>query len=314
MKFAWLGCHLEGVPALTTLLEQGTLEAVITLKPEYVAKRSAVADYRALMAGRAIPFYEIAHVNNPESAQLLRNLQLDVLFVIGWSQIIAPEILAIPRIGMIGAHASLLPHNRGSAPVNWALIKGERQTGNSLIWLASDLDEGDVIDQTVIPITEYDTCATVYDCVAVSNREMILRALPKIIQGARPGQKQQHSDEPLLPRRRPNDGLVDWNRPNAEIYNFVRGLTRPYPGAFSFLDGRRWHIWNCALLTSNLNHAAAGEIVGPVISPNVQACGQLVGCGKGQILLLEIESDDGNVLAGQRLSQQAWTGKRWLRE
>jgi methionyl-tRNA formyltransferase len=96
-----------------------------------------------------------------------------MVFVIGWTQILRPETLKLATIGMIGAHASLLPHNRGRAPINWALIRGEKQTGNSLIWLAEDVDSGDIIDQTVIPISPYDTCASLYTRVGESNKEMI---------------------------------------------------------------------------------------------------------------------------------------------
>src|SRR5437667_9768196 len=104
---------------------------------------------------------------------------------------------------MIGAHASLLPGNRGSAPINWALIRGEHTSGNSLIWLAESVDGGDLIDQTEFPITPYDTCASLYDRFAASNRDMILRVLPRLLPGERPGSPHPPPRGPLLPRRLP---------------------------------------------------------------------------------------------------------------
>jgi methionyl-tRNA formyltransferase len=313
VRFGWIGFHVEGLPALRSLLQQGVpIEAVITLSPEAAAKRSGVADYATVCGQLGVPLYQVADINAEESVRLLRQLDLDVVFVIGWSQIIRGEALRSARMGMIGAHASLLPHNRGSAPINWALIRGERQTGNSLLWLAEGVDAGDIIDQTPICITPYDTCASLYERVAESNRDMLLRVVPRLIAGERVGTRQLHTDEPVLPRRRPSDGLIDWRNESGAVYNFVRALTRPYPGAFSFVEGRRWTIWQSALLPSSHGLTAApGEILGPVVSPVSEACGQAVACGAGAIILLEVEADDGEVLAGRRLSDQPWSGKRW---
>ncbi|MGE5801484.1 MAG: methionyl-tRNA formyltransferase [Gemmatimonadota bacterium] len=314
MRFGWIGVHQEGRPALAGLLDAGApLVAAITLKPELAAFRSGADDYRALCERSGLPLYQVANINDEPSLQLLRELALDVVFVIGWSQILKPATLQSARIGMIGAHASLLPHNRGSAPVNWALIKGEQMTGNSLMWLAEGVDAGDLIDQTAFCISPYDTCATLYDRVAESNRDMLLRVLPRLLAGERPGAAQRHTNEPVLPRRRPSDGLVDWSRDGVTTYNFVRALTRPYPGAFSWLDKKRWTIWQAALLPGPIA-GTPGEILGPVVSPDEAACGQVVACGTGAIVLLELQADDGEVLRGRRLSEQPWTGRVWTNE
>lgn len=351
MRIGWVGFHVEGIPALRGLLERGVaIEAVLTLQPEQAAKRSGVADYASLCAEFAVPRHEIKNINDDEAIRILRHYTLDVVFVIGWSQIVRSEALGTARAGMIGAHASLLPLNRGRAPINWALIKGATETGNSLIWLAENVDEGDIIAQTKFPITLYDTCATLYEKVAASNREMILDVLPQLIAGKRPGRPQALSDEPLLPGRKPEDGRIDWAASGLEVYNFVRALARPYPGAFGSLDGKRWIVRECALLpTSAFFYAAChGQIVGAIRSPIERACGQIVTCGtsagssekpgsswneardektRGRtvkstaassggnfhnaIVLLELESEDGEVLKGSELSEQGWEGKIW---
>src|SRR2546425_825710 len=313
MRIGWVGFHIEGVLALRSALEQGyRIEAVITLKPELAANRSGAADYKSLCQEFEVPLHEVTNINDDESLNLLKNLSLDVAFVIGWSQIVRPEALKLVRGGMIGAHASLLPHNRGRAPINWALIKGAKKAGNSLIWLAEKVDGGDIIDQIVIPITPYDSCASLYERVAESNREMILRVIPKLLAGERPGSPQPHTDEPDLPGRRPKDGLLNWFMRDVEVYDFVRALTRPYPGAFSWLDGRRWTIWQCASLPDAFFPGATpGKIMGPVFSPVEGACGQAVACEKGAIILLELEDDDGKILHGHQLSDRRWEGKTW---
>lgn len=316
MKIGWIGFHMEGIPALEVLLEQGTcIKAVITLKPSLAAKKSGAADYVALCKRFQIPLYEVANINDGDSIKLLKELSLDLAFVIGWSQIIRSEALKLVKTGMIGAHASLLPRNRGSAPINWVLINGEKQTGNSLMWLAEGVDSGDIIDQTPFPITPYDTCASLYERVAESNRDMILRVIPKLVAGDHPGYQQPHTEEPILPRRRPNDGLIDWSMDSGAVYNFVRALTRPYPGAFSWLDGKRWVIWQCALLPGDwFPHRRPGEILGPIFSPLESACGQVIACGKGAILLLELEGDHHELLRGRRLSDAPWKGNVWSHE
>jgi len=314
MRIAWIGAHVEGIPALRALIErQIPLVGVITLAKEALAGRSGAVDYAGVLSDARVPLYRVENVNEPGSIALLRDLSIDVAFVIGWSQILKPETLATARMGMIGAHASLLPRDRGSAPINWALIRGEARTGNSLIWLSPSVDAGDLIDQVAFPITPYDTCATLYEQVALANREMILRVLPKLLAGERPGAPQGAVDEPPLPRRRPADGRIDWEQEARKLYDFVRALARPYPGAFSCLDGSRWTIRSCALLpgTGDRADAAPGQVLGPVISPVADACGQVVACGRGTLLLLELESDAGEILRGRELCEQSWSGKVW---
>jgi methionyl-tRNA formyltransferase len=313
MRFAWVGNHLEGLPAFEALLGAGAeIVAALTLTAGAAARRSGAADYEPLCKRFGIPLHRIANINAPESVALLRSLELDVLFVIGWSQILHAEALASPRLGTVGAHASLLPKNRGSAPINWALIRGEGETGNSLLWLADGVDMGAVIDRMTIPITPYDTCATLYQQVALTNRDMLLKLWRRLLNGERPGTPQRDAGEPPLPRRRPGDGWLDWRTSSHCVYDFVRALTRPYPGAFGRLQGKRWTVWQAALLPlDTLPLAQPGTCLGPVVSPADEACGQLVACGQGAVTLLEVESEDGQVLRGRALAEVDWRGQTW---
>src|SRR5438132_5945887 len=313
LRIGWIGFHMEGLPALQAVLERGIpVQAVITLAPEQRAKRSAAVDYGDVTRRFGVPLYQVADINSPEALALLRELALDVVFVLGWSQIIRPPALTSCRLGMIGAHASVLPHNRGSAPVNWALIRVEKQTGNTLMWLANGVDTGDIIDQVSFTITPYDSCATLYEKVARSNSDMVLRLIPRLLSGERPGHKQALNGEAISPRRRPEHGGVDWSQDNQAVYDFIRALTQPYPGAFSWLEGARWWLWNAALCPGEAPVGArAGEVLGPVVSPVASACGQAVACGRGLVTLLEVQGEDGRCLQGQELSEQARRGKVW---
>jgi len=314
LRCAWVGFHAEGLPALEALLAAGApIGAVLTLKPELAAKRSGGVDYSQVCVRYGVPLYYIAGVNEPEAFQILSALAPDVVFVIGWHQIVRPPVMQLARLGLIGAHASFLPHNRGSAPINWAIIRGEHETGNTLMWLAEGVDEGDIIDQRAFPITPYDTCASLYARVAETNRDMLVALLPRLLAGERPGRPQPRGDEPVLRRRRPADGRIAWDCPARSVYDFVRALARPYPGAFSTLAGKQWWIWEAALPPDlgPTEAALPGEVLGPVISPVDAACGQLVACGSGAVVLHEVADAAGVALKGRALAEQRWTGQRW---
>jgi methionyl-tRNA formyltransferase len=313
MRFAWLGCHMEGVPAFEALLEAGAeIVGAVTLTADAAASRSGAADYEPLCRRFGVPLHRVADINSDSSVAILQSLDIDVLFVIGWSQILRAAALASARIGAVGAHASLLPSNRGSAPINWALIRGEHVTGNSLLWLADGVDTGAVIERIPIEITPFDTCATLYERVAATNRTMLLRLWRRLLDGERPGTPQPETGEAPLPRRRPSDGLLDWSSNSNRVYNFVRALTRPYPGAFGHLAGARWTVWRAALPPlDEITIAPPGTCLGPVISPSDDACGQLVACGQGAVTLLEVQANDGRVIRGRALGEAAWRGRVW---
>jgi len=112
----------------------------------------------------------------------------------------------------------------------------------------------------------------------------------------------------------PADGRITWDCPAASVYDFIRALTRPYPGAFSSLDGKQWWIWEAVLPPDHGPVGEPGEVLGPVRSPAPSACGQLVACGSGAVILLEVQDDAGTTLRGQALSEQQWTGKRFETE
>lgn len=312
LRIVWVGFHEEGRPALQALLAAGYAPvAVLTLEDLARSRRSAALDPGQLDLPESVPVHLIRNINDEPVRALLQSLEPDLLLVIGWSQILHPEVLRIPKLGCIGAHASLLPRNRGSAPINWAIIRGEVETGNSLIWLREGVDTGEIIDQTAFPITPYDTCASLYEQVGRSNAAMLVRALGTLARGERIGQAQEHSGEPPLPRRRPEDGRLDWAWPAGRVYDFIRALARPYPGAFGKIAGATLRIWQAALPPGDAVLADPGVVLGPVVSPVEAACGQLVACGVGAVVLLEVETETGQVLRGRELSRLDWTGRRW---
>jgi methionyl-tRNA formyltransferase len=283
------------------------VRCLVTLTPEAMGRRSDGCDLGPLAVEAGIPVHYTANVNSEDCIEFLERQDLDVLVVLGWSQILGKAVLRTAGIGAIGAHASYLPHNRGSAPVNWALIKGEREGGNTLMWLSAEVDAGDIIDQAHFPISSYDTCKTVYDKVARTNRQMILRALAQLEMGELQSYAQPPTDEEILPRRRPKDGLIDWRADARSVYNFIRALTKPYPGAFSSLSGMEVTIWQASLpefVDSPVDDP--GRILGRVVSPTDGACGVAVACGSGYVIVHELETTEHGRVAGRALAEAEW--------
>lgn len=305
INIVWVGCHEEGVSAFKTLLQIGcSISRFITLNDESFSKRSGTSrEYFQYCEKYNVPISLISTIKNEESYQIIRDAAPDLLIVLGWSEILPERLLDIPTIGTVGAHAAMLPHGRGSAPVNWAIIKGEKTGGNSLMWLDKEVDKGDIIDQIGFDITPYDTCKTVYEKVAETNRVMLLRLIDRLSNDLPTVMNKKNvTDEDLLPRRRPKDGLINWRQSCQKIYDFVRALTRPYPGAFTFINGIKYKIWNASLLPANIACVKEpGYIIGSVISPNESSCGYLVSCEDGCIIIQDLENEDGEVFTGKEL-------------
>lgn len=307
MNIVWIGCHEEGIKAFKTVLESGkSVKAFITLDETTFAKRSAGSrEYRDYCEKYNVAYYVVDTIKGEKAYELITNCKPDILVVLGWSEILPERLLNIPSIGTVGTHASLLPHNRGSAPINWAIIRGEHITGNTMMWLDKTVDTGEIIDQLEIPITIYDTCRSLYAQVAETNAKMLVKLITDLENGRRPSSAIKNEiDEPILPRRRPKDGLIDWNQKGKKVYDFIRALTKPYPGAFSFLNGEKWLIWEAALLpvSSKLNGLEPGEILGNSYSFNISANGILVGTEKEMLLVTVMENSKGELFSGPEIN------------
>ncbi len=311
IRIVWVGYHQEGLKAFEAALQKGyKIVQFITLIEEAFEKRSAgTRKYLSLCKEYGIPTRLVQSIKKDEAYQIIREAKPDLMVVLGWSEILPERLLDIPVIGTVGTHAAMLPHNRGSAPVNWAIIRGEKEGGNSLMWLDKEVDQGEIIDQVGFAITMYDTCATVYDKVAESNSEMLLRLIERLSNGKPTVMRKKNvTAEPLLPRRHPKDGRINWSENSLSLYNFVRALTRPYPGAFSYLAERKYILWSVSLLPGNEKNACPGKIMGAVYSPDDAACGVQVACGSGSLIIHDMEDEAGMIFTGRKLVDLALQG------
>jgi methionyl-tRNA formyltransferase len=297
LRILFVGAHVEALRPFEHLIARSQrFVGLFTLEPESLSKMSGGVDLARLACAAQIPVMKRRNVNDPEAIDWIRNKAPDVLLVVGWTQLLKPQLLAIPKIAALGFHASLLPKYRGRAPVNWAIINGESETGNTMIVLEPGADEGDIVSQRRIPITFEDDCATIYQKVSDSECEMLDEVLPLIQQGRMPRLKQEPSQATVMPKRRPEDGLIDWTWTSRRIYDWVRALTQPYPGAFTYLSGRKITIWKASII------AAASQNPPGSIAFDIDGW-PLVAASDGFLKLLQVECEGLPPCTGQVATQ-----------
>ncbi len=298
-RIVFVGAHEEArLPLEHMIMRDANVVGLFTLESEGLLRISGGTDLTGAADASGIPVRRGTNVNAPESVAWIRKLAPDLLLVVGWTQLIKSELLSVPRIACLGFHASLLPKYRGRAPVNWAILNGETETGNTLMVLAPGADEGDIVCQRRIPIGVEDDCRTIYEKVSLTECEMLDEVLPLIREGQMPHRKQDSSQATVMPKRRPEDGLIDWNWPAARIYNWIRALTRPYPGAFTFLNGRKIAIWKSRIKVECKN---IGALIGSV---HTDADGYpAVVTGDGILKLLEVQREGEPTIAGDEAAK-----------
>ncbi len=190
-----------------------------------------------------IPVHTPASVNSPGWIQRIRSWQPDLIFSFYYRRLIDEEILAVPRLGAYNMHGSLLPKYRGRAPINWAVLHGETESGVTLHRMIARADAGDIVDQEKVPIGPDETAHDVMQKCTAAARTVLSRSIEAIESGSPPLWPQDESQATTFGGRTPEDGRIDWTRSAQEIYNLVRAVTQPYPGAFTELNGKRLFVW-----------------------------------------------------------------------
>ncbi len=256
--------------------------ALVICYARALADRSGYASMEEECREYGLERLEAEDINSPEVAEAIRASGGTLLLVTGWSQLLKKPLLELCELGAVGMHPTRLPEGRGRAPIPWTLIKGLTESALTIFYLTEGVDDGDIIDQEPFAIADDDDAARLYDTVAGCYERLVRRAVPRLLDGTAKRTPQDHARATRWPRRRPEDGRIDWLKPAHELYNWVRGLTRPYPGAFTSLAGERVHIWRAKLQESgDWPGGRPGEIVGR----DAQAA--LAACGDGTLLRLE---------------------------
>ena len=218
----------------------------------------------------------------------------DVIFSFYYRDLLPEAVLALAKRGAFNMHGSLLPHYRGRAPTNWAVLHGETESGATLHWMVAKPDAGAIVDQLPVPILPDDTARQVFDKVSVAAEIVLSRSLPAIRAGNAPRLPNDPTRGSYFGARRPEDGRIDWSAPAAQVYNLVRAVAPPYPGAFTEVAGVRLVIAKARIALPSQRHAVAERDLGlHVRDGHVFAV-----CGDGgQLRVHELETGSGPVHA-----------------
>lgn len=243
MKAVVLAYHDIGCVGIRALLARGfDIQAVFTHQddPNENTWFESVAE---LAAANDLPVYAPEDINHPLWVERIREMGADILFSFYYRNMVGKKILATPPAGCLNLHGSHLPRYRGRCPVNWVLIHGEKETGVTLHYMTPRPDDGDIVGQKRVPIDDNDTALSLHKKLAAAAGDLLDDLLPKIRENRAERIPQEQTSASYFGGRRPADGEIDWGQDAAGVRNLVRAVTRPYPGAFSYLGNRKCLFW-----------------------------------------------------------------------
>jgi methionyl-tRNA formyltransferase len=284
VKLLYVGARVVGRICLEALLEArvADIAGVLELAPEKADVTTAFSPFDEVVERHGLVHRHFTTLRDPEVTAWCAALEPDVGAVVGVSQLVGDDLLAVPPLGFLGMHPTLLPTGRGRAPIPWALIKGLDETGVSIFRCDAAADRGAIYAQERVPIHYEDTAST----LGARTDEVAARLLVQTVRGLADGTAvavpQDESAATEWPRRRPEDGVIDWSQPKRRVYDFVRALTHPYPGAFTTIDGERLHVW-AAVESGDARTGRPGEVLDRVDQ------GLLVATGAGNVVLTRLQ-------------------------
>ena len=295
----------------------GSLRALITSRHKVVALvtqpdrkkgrslKLSPPPTKVLAASHGIPVYQPEDASIKESVKYLKDLKPDLFVVVSFGQILKKELLAVPRLYSINLHASLLPKYRGAAPVNWAVINGDKETGATIMRMDEGMDSGDIMAQEEIPIGEDDTSLTMSEKISERGAGLLVAAIESIEKDKTKFVKQDASRATYAPKMKKEDGLIDWKEDAFKIHNLTKGLL-PWPGAYTRHKGKILKVLMTGV--SPLPGAEGGSQPGEVMEATGEK-GIIVATGHGALAItyLQLEGkkilDAASFLRGHRMEK-----------
>ena len=295
MKAIVFAYHDIGCAGLKALTEAGyDVQAVFTHTDD-PGENNFFSSVARLGAELDLPVYAPEDVNHPLWVDRIRELQPDVIFSFYYRLMLSEEFLSLAPLGGFNLHGSLLPRYRGRAPVNWALVNGETETGATLHKMVKRPDAGDIVGQQKVAIADNDTALTLHKKVLEAAQAVLKEQLPKLKNGTATFTKQDESQASYFGRRTAADGEILWHKSAKEINNLVRAVTEPYPGAFSYLGQRKLIVWRSRVLDTQHDKQP-----GTVLS----TAPLVIACGEGALEIVAGQNESGLYVQGSRLAQE----------
>jgi methionyl-tRNA formyltransferase len=288
MRIIFMGTPEFALPGLNALYQSGhTIPAVVTQpdRPKGRGEHLAPPPAKVMAERFGLPVLQPARMKDPAFLARLRVLKPDMIIVVAFGRILPPEILDLPPRGCINLHASLLPKYRGAAPIQWAIINGEQETGVTTIRMDPGMDTGDILLHERVSILPEDTAGSLSVRLAERGADLMLRTLKGIESGEIVPVPQNSSEATMAPMLEKEVGEIDWAQPAVAIANRIRGLS-PWPGAYTFYQDERWRIWKAVPLDQT-SEVMSGTIlqVGRESLP--------VATGRGLLEILEMQPENG---------------------
>jgi methionyl-tRNA formyltransferase len=293
--------HEMGYACMEALLEMGAPIAALFTHRDDPHEEIWWRNCAELAARHAIP---VATAEKLDAAEIAA-LKPAVIYSFYYRNLIPSAVLRLAPLGAFNLHGSLLPKYRGRTPVNWMLVNGEREAGVTLHHMVARADAGDIVGQRAIAIDDSDTALTLYRKLVPLGVELIREFHPLIAAGNAPRHAQDLSRASYFGRRTPDDGRIDWRWPARRIFNLVRAVTHPYPGAFCLVAGRKLIVWQATIVSENGIVGAPGEIISEAAGGALE-----VAAGEGSVLLMRAQFEDSaegaarNVLAAELLRRK----------
>lgn len=291
-----MGTPEFAVPSLRALTDDGRYDIVgVVTQPDRPAGRGnklTACPVKQFALERGLPVYQFERIRKPEGVEQMKALAPDVVVTAAFGQILTQALLDIPRFGTLNVHASLLPRHRGSAPINWCILMGERESGVTIMKTDVGMDTGDMLRSAATPIGELETAGELIDRLSVLGAQLLAETLPDYLEGKVdliPQDNDAATYEPMLDKAM---GEIDWNRPASEIACKVRGLN-PWPCAYTDISGGRLKIYLAKAVECDAE-AAPGMVL--LSSPKE---GLIVRCGEGALEVLELQAPGGKRMAAK---------------
>ena len=284
MKIVFMGTPEFSVPTLKSIIDsEHEIIAVVTQpdKPKGRGKEMSSTPVKeaALMAG--IPVYQPARVKEESFLAIIRQMKPDVIVVVAFGQILPKALLDIPKYGCINVHASLLPKYRGAAPIQWAVINGEKEAGITAMYMEEGLDTGDMLMKVTVPVEDKETGGSLHDKLSLLGGDLILRTLKALEDGTAVRSRQDESRSSYVKMLTKAMGCLDFNQDAVKLERLIRGLN-PWPSAYTSLNGKTLKIWDASVV----DHEYSGE-TGEIVEVLKDAL--VVKTNKGALAIKELQ-------------------------
>ena len=288
MKIVFMGTPDFAVPSLTALLESGhEVLAVFTQpdKPKGRGHKLQAPPVKELAVSKGIPVFQPTTLRTAEAAETLRELAPELIVVAAYGKLLPPEVLNIPPRGCINVHGSILPKYRGAAPIQWAVLNGDKTTGVTIQQMAEGMDTGDILTTVETPIGENETSGELFDRLMILGAELLIKTIDGL-ENIQP-QPQNEAEATHAPMIRKEMAQIDWMQPAEKIHDLVRGMS-PWPVAFCTLGEKRVKIFSVSVVKAK---GEPGEI-------SLQNGEMTICCGENALQILEMQPENGKRMRG----------------